>query len=83
MKFRQTSHQIARGSLPDAEIGDKLYLFKRVAELRLTYQIRLLAFRAVQDGKKLVIEVPEECKIHSDLRELMKQHPKNVTVARR
>jgi hypothetical protein len=35
-------------------------LIKVVSELRATYQIRLLAHRAVEEKKKLVIEVPRE-----------------------
>lgn len=82
MELKQTKHQVARGTRPDAETFDKLLLIKRVSELRATYQIRLLAYRAVQESRKLVIEVPKECKVHSGLRELTKQYPKNVTIVR-
>ena len=71
-----------RGRTTDGETFDKLLLIKRASELRATYQIRLLTYRAVQEGRKLVIEVSKECKVHSGLRELTKQYPKNVTVAR-
>ena len=80
--FSRPKHQVARGTRPDAETFDKLLLVKRASELRATYQIRLLAYRAVQEGRKLVIEVPKECKVHGDLRELTKQYPKNVTIVR-
>jgi hypothetical protein len=82
MQFKQTKHQVARGTRADAEVLKKLYLIKRVSELRATYQIRLLTYRAVQEGKKLVIEVPKDCKIHRDLRELRKQFQNNVMIAR-
>jgi hypothetical protein len=82
MEFRQTIHQVARGSRPDGETFDKLLLIKRASELRATYQIRLLTYRAVQEGKKLLIEIPKECKVHRDLRELTKQFPKNISIAR-
>jgi len=62
--------------------SNELFLFKRVSELRATYQIRLLTYFAIRDGRKLIIEVPKECKVHSDLRELTKQYPGNVTIAR-
>jgi len=62
--------------------SNELPLFKRVSELRATYQIRLLTYFAIRDGRKLVVEVPRECKVHSDLLELAKQYPKNVTIAR-
>jgi hypothetical protein len=82
MERKQTRHQVARGTRPDAETFDKLFLIKRASELRATYQIRLLTYRASQEGKKLVIEVPKECKIHGGLRELTKQHSKYVTIVR-
>ena len=82
MELKQTKHQVARGARPDGEMFDKLLLIKRTSELRATYQIRLLTYRAVQEGKKLVIEIPKECKVHSSLRELTKQYPKNVAIAR-
>jgi hypothetical protein len=82
MDFRQTKHQVARGARPDGETFDKLLLIKRASELRATYQIRLLAYRAVQEGRRLVIEVPKECKVHDSVRELTKQYPRNVTIVR-
>ena len=82
MEFRRTKHQVARGAKPDGETVDRLLLIKRTSELRATYQIRLLTYRAIQEGKELVIEIPKECKVHSGLRELAKRHPKNVIIAR-
>ncbi len=54
----------------------------RASELRATYQIRLLIYMAVEQGKKLVIEVRKDCKIHESLRELAKQYSKNVKIER-
>jgi len=83
MEFKQTSHQVARGSRPDAEAPDgRLFLFKNVSELRATYQIRLLAYLAVKEGRELVIKVPQGCKVHSSLQELTKQYCSNVTIAK-
>ena len=83
MEIRYTKHQVARGTRPDAETSDnKLWLIKRVSELRATYQIRLLTFRAVQEGRKLVIEAPKGCRVHRRLRDLTKQYPENVTIVR-
>ena len=72
MVFRYTKHQVARGAIADAESGDTLYLLKNVSELRATYQIRLLAFRAVKEGKRLVIRLPSSARIYPSLRELRK-----------
>jgi hypothetical protein len=82
METKQTRHQVARGARPDAETYDKLLLMKRVSELRATYQIRLLTHRAVQERKRLVVEVPKGCKIHDTLRELITQYPQNIAIAR-
>lgn len=46
---------------------------KNVSSLRATYQIRLLAFRAVSEGLKLVLKVPKVCKYHSSLLDLIKK----------
>ncbi|WP_426732695.1 hypothetical protein [Myxococcus faecalis] len=40
--------------------------------LRATYQIRLLAFRAVEIRKRLVLVVPKHCKFHSSLKTLIR-----------
>jgi hypothetical protein len=37
MQFKYTKHQVARGALPDAQFGDKIYLVKKVSRLRATY----------------------------------------------
>jgi hypothetical protein len=80
MEFRYTRHQVARGARADAEAQDKLYLLKNVSALRLTYQVRLLTFRASESRKRLVLQVPKHCKIHSSLRDFVKQFPQAVRV---
>lgn len=72
MELKYTRNQIPRGSRPDAETIDKLYLIKNVSMLRATYQIRLLAFKAVQSHKKLVLKVPKTCQFHASLKDLIK-----------
>lgn len=69
----QTRHQTPRGTRADAEKFNRLYLVKNVSSLRATYQIRLLAFRAVSEGLKLVLKVPKVCKYHSSLLDLIKK----------
>lgn len=71
MKLRYTRQQVARGSRPDAEVGSKLYLLKKVPILHATYQVRLLAFRAQQEQKQLVIRGPAAFKAGPSLRDLM------------
>jgi hypothetical protein len=82
IQFFYTKHQVARGSRPDAEAWDALYLIKNVSELRATYQIRLLAYRATQERKKLVIRLPRGAKLHRTLRELRKQSAGVILVER-
>jgi hypothetical protein len=71
VKLRYTRHQVARGAKPDAEVGAKLYLLKRVPVLHATYQVRMLAFRAQQEGKILVLRVPRTFEPGPSLCDLM------------
>jgi hypothetical protein len=80
VSYRYTSHQVARGARADAERNDAFFLLKKVSSLRLTYQIRLLAFRAFESERKLVIRVPANCKLHPSLRDFQKAHSKVVQI---
>lgn len=75
MEYRYTSHQVARGSRPDAVSGSTAYLIKKVSQLRLTYQIRLLTFLAAERGSRLVIVMPKSSRLSPDLREFVNEHP--------
>lgn len=68
---RQTRHQVPRATMPDGELLNRMYLFKNVSRLRPTYQIRLLAFRAVDQGTKLILKVPKHCEFSEGLNELL------------
>jgi len=78
MEFKYTRHQVPRGSRPDAETIDKIYLLKNVAMLRATYQIRLLVFKAVESHKKLVLKVPPSCQFLASLKRLVKITGKTI-----
>ena len=71
-ELRYTHHQVPRGSRPDAETIDKIYLIKNVSMLRATYQVRLLVFKAVESRKRLILKVPQSCQFHSSLKKLIK-----------
>ena len=71
MDFFYTKHQTPRGARADAEIGDKVYLIKNASELRLTYQIKMLAYMAQTRGQKLIIRLPKAAKVHESLRMFM------------
>ena len=80
MEFRYTRHQVPRGAHPDAESYDRLFLLKNVSTMRLTYQVRLLTFRASGSNKRLVVRVPRHCKVHPLLRAFVKEFRKAVRV---
>jgi len=82
VEFAMTKRHVARGSRPDAEVNNKMYLIKKVSELRITYQIRLLLYRAIQEGTKLVLDVPKSCELSAPLKALVKEHRRNLEVTR-
>jgi hypothetical protein len=55
-----------------------MYLLKNVPTLKATYQIRLLAFRAVSNKMKLVLKVPAHCQFSPSLEELIQTCGKAV-----
>jgi hypothetical protein len=82
IEHRYTKHQVARAAMADAERHDAYFLLKNVSSLRLTYQIRLLTYRASEKGCKLVIRVPATCIIHPTLRDFQKEHSKLIKIER-
>ncbi len=62
-----------RGSRPDAESATALYLIKPVTALRATYQVRLLALKAAESGKKLILQVPAGCRFDPALEGLIRE----------
>ena len=83
MDFELTKRQVARGARPDADVHEKMHLLKSASELRATYQIRLLLYRAVQENRKLVLNIKNGCKIADDLRSLINEYSRNIEVVRR
>jgi len=61
---------LPRGTRPDAETPEKIYLIKNVSVLRATYQVRLLMLKATEQGKKLVLKVPRACRFDGSLMDL-------------
>jgi hypothetical protein len=82
VEFAMTKRHVARGARPDAEVNNKMYLIEKVSELRATYQIRLLLYRATQEGTKLVLDVPESCVLSGSLKVLIKEYGRNLEVTR-
>ena len=67
-----------RGTRPDAETADAIVLIKNVSTLRATYQVKLLAYKAVQTGKKLVLHVPPSCRFDPSLQSLIDAMPQII-----
>jgi hypothetical protein len=80
--FRLTPHQVPRGALADADANGRIYLFKNVSVLHLTYQIKLLAFRASNEGKKLVIRIPRHTALTDDLRSFVNTSSRLIQIDR-
>ena len=78
METKHTIRQVARGAMPDAEAFNRMYLVKNVSSLRATYQIRLLAFKAVEKGMQLVLRVPSTCIFDETLNDLIKKCGKSM-----
>jgi hypothetical protein len=78
MEPKYTQHQVPRGTRPDSETLDKIYLIKNVSTLRATYQIKLLAFKAVKSHKKLMLKVPKHCRFQDSLQEMIMLSGKNI-----
>ena len=82
VEWRQTRHQVARGTRPDAQDGDRVYLFKNVSTLRATYQIRLLTYMAARRGAVLIIEVPRYCEVMPSLARYLKSNRGHIRLER-
>jgi hypothetical protein len=59
-----------------------VYLFKRVSELRLTYQIRLLTFLAAERRARLIIRIPKSSRLSHDLRLFEREHSAVLKIER-
>lgn len=64
----------------DREKDNRIYLIKACSKLKATYQIRLLLFQAVSEGKILVLCVKRECLFSNDLRRLQKAYKENFDI---
>ncbi|TPQ45549.1 hypothetical protein C2U72_26600 [Prosthecomicrobium hirschii] len=68
--------------MADGEDDRKMLLAKAVSELRATYQIRLLLYRALHENRELVIAVPERCFVHASLQKLADEHKRHLKISR-
>lgn len=81
-EFKQTRHYVARGARPDVETGREYILIKASMSLHATYQVRLLAFMAQRDGRKLRIMRPGS-KLEPDLRDLKRELGNLIKIERK
>lgn len=82
MEYKYTKHQVPRGTKPDLEMNDKIYLIKNVSFLHATYQIRLLTYLVLSKKKKLIIRIPKGCKCSDSLKELINENKKLIKLER-
>lgn len=76
--IRLTRYQTQRDAIADLEQFNVMYLIKNVTNLRLTYQIEVLARRAQSKGTRLVLRVPADCSFSTPLREFVKNSNRRV-----
>lgn len=77
-----TKRHVARGARADAEVNNRMYLIKNVSEMRATYQVRILLYRAMQEGMKLVLDLPKDCRLSDNLKALAKEHRRHFEITR-
>jgi len=75
-----------RGILPDAENGESVFLIKACRYLRLTHEVRLATFMAMQSGRRLEIVMAADYALAPALADFAKQygivirrHPEGVS----
>ena len=71
-----------RGTRPDAVVGATWYLIKNVSRLRLTYQIRLATYLAIDRRSRVVIRVPSAAELSADLDAFARAHAAHLSVER-
>lgn len=71
-EFKKNNRGNLRGAMCDYENHLGFSIFKNVSYLRLTYQIKLLAYRAAKENKTLIISVPEICELSPSFIKLKK-----------
>jgi hypothetical protein len=75
VELRYTVHQVPRGSRPDAVGPGRWYLIKNVPLMRLTDQVRLLAYLAEQNSAPLVVVLPPAARVSKDLKAFVRANP--------
>ena len=72
-----------RRARADAETKDEIILVKYAAALHATYQVRILAERAIHEGKKLVLLVPRGFRPAGSLQLLIANNPELIRIVAR
>nr|WP_086938519.1 hypothetical protein [Thaumasiovibrio occultus] len=82
MNQKSIGTPVPRSAKADYEDREILLLAKCSAELRATYQIKMLAYLAKTRGKKLVLALTQETKLHSSLSSLISSFPELIEIER-
>ncbi|MCP4308110.1 MAG: hypothetical protein GY788_25195 [bacterium] len=83
MEWKYTRQQVARGSRPDDVGQNDWLLIKTCSLLRLTYQIRLLTFFAIEKKTRLTVVCRADVKLSDPLAAFLEQHKRHVRLDRR
>ena len=77
-----TRFQVPRGARADGQGQGVTFLIKPFGHVRLTYQIRVLTFQAIDRGEKLLIVVGKETTLSRDLRSFVEAHKGSISLQR-
>ncbi|MGF6907797.1 hypothetical protein [Fusobacterium sp. PH5-44] len=83
MEFIKTKTGRYRGAMADGYYAKEYVLIKVCPTLKLTYQIKLLTYRAIRDKLIFVLSVPIECELSQKLKKFQKENEKNMIIERR
>jgi hypothetical protein len=70
------------GVKPDAVDDARVYLIKACSTLRLTRQIRMATLMATQTGRKLRLQIRQDCALAPDLETFIRAQGDRVEVVR-
>lgn len=83
LKVKYTKKPSLRGTMPDGQKNNQVFIFKFSSTLNLTYQIKLLAFMCHEKNFTLVISVNKNCVIKPKLNEFLSKFADFVELERK
>lgn len=71
-----------REVLPDVDYGDHYILIKASPELKLTFQIKSLVYKAILKEIQLILRISKDCDLSKKLEEFQKKNEKYFKIER-